>query len=426
MLGGPWFNLLGPIAFYLLCTRLAGQTAALISLFLLLFVNCRTDPALTCATYSPWLFVATFTQGLFFLAVLALDIAAQSSASEESRSSSGPSDRHAATGRRGDLFAAITGLLAGLTFLSHTAPALILAAIAIVVLPTRRLAVAGLCAGVVAAPFLWSIVGHYHLHIVNDAPVAWAWPPTTRAGIAGTLTANAPLLAAGVAGAFVVRNRIAYAWAGAAIVLTVYGLLREGTSLPAFVPTFHFWRYTMAAATLFAGAAAAWLVERLSGRYSAVLVPVTLAALLVWLLPQYRNRFDFVYGRGIAIGRSADLGDAATFLRKSVPADAVILGSRGLTLEVIAPSGHHVVGVNANWSNPYVENGPRVAARDAMLADIHARRADAFDAAARRQGVTHVVGLGADECEAMEAVGLQRLYRFGEACVFARRLEAMR
>lgn len=403
--GGPWLNLLGPISFYLLAARLAGRPAALLALFLLVFVNCRTDPALTCATYSPWLFVATFSQALFFLGVIALD---------------------AAVAADTDLAAAGLGALAGLTFLAHTGPALVLGATAAVMLPPRRLLLAGAVAALVASPFLVSIIGHYHLHIVNDAPVAWAWAPTSRGGIGATLGANAPLLIAGLAGTFVVRRRIGYAWLGTAVLFTLYGLIREGTELPSFVPTFHFWRYTMAAATLFAGAAGAWLLERLARQFTVVILPVLIAILAIWLLPQYRLRFDFVYGKSIAEGRSADLSDTASFLRKSLPRDAVVLGSRGLTLEVIAPAGHHVVGVNANWSNPYIPNGPRVAARDEMLEAVHARRADAFFAQADRFGVTHAVGLGAAECDDMTAIGLQLLYRFGEACVFARGTDPMR
>lgn len=396
---GPWLNLLGPIAFYVLGVRIAGRPAALLALLLLLFVNCSTDPSLTCATYSPWLFVATFAQGLAFCGLLALDVAAT---------------------RDTDLAAAGAGALAGLTFLAHTAPALILGGVALVMLRPRHVLVAGAVAAVVASPFLASILGHYHLRIVNEAGVAWAWAPTTRGGIVDELTTHAPLLVAGIAGAFVVRSRLALAWAGTAVLLLAYSLLREGTSLPALVPTFHFWRYVMAAATLFAGAAGAWTLQRLPSRVVAVALPLALVAGAAWWLPTYRQRFDFAYGRGIANDRSPDLGDTATFLRKSLPPDAVVLGSRGLTLEVIAPSGHHVVGVNANWSNPYVPAAPRIAARDAMLDDIHNGRTESFAAGADAYGVTHAVGFGAGECDDMRRIGLRLLYRFGEACVFER------
>jgi len=403
--GGPWLNLLGPIAFYLLCARVAGRPAALLSLFLLVFVNCDTDPALTCATYSPWLFVATFSQGLFFLGVIALDAAAVADT---------------------DTAAIGAGALAGLTFLAHTAPAIVLGGIAVAMLQPRRLALAGVAAALVASPFLWSIVVHYHLHVVNAAPMAWTWAPTTRAGMPATFAANGLVLAAAAAGIVITRRRVAYAWLATASVLTLYGLLREGTTLPAFVPTFHFWRYTLAACTLYAGAALAWVAERVARQWLAVLVPAIVLALVAWRLPHYRNRFDFVYGRGIAAQRSADLNATATFLRKSLPDDAVVLGSRGLTLEVIAPSGHRVVGVNPTWSNPYVPNEPRVAARDRMLAAIHDGHLDTFNATADAYHVTHGVGLGADECARMIAAGLLPLYQFGEACVVQRRPSPMR
>ena len=403
--GGPWLNLLGPMAFYMLGVRIAGRAAALIALFLLLFVNCGTDPSLTCATYSPWLFVATFAQGLGFLGLLTIDEARR---------------------RDTDLAAAGAGAVAGLTFLAHTAPALILGVVALVMLRPRHLVVAGIAALLVASPFLVSIVGHYHLRIVNEAGVAWAWAPTVRGGILDELAAHGPLLLAGVAGAFAVRSRLAYAWAGAAAVLLAYGLAREGTSLPALVPNFHFWRYVMAAATLFTGAAIAWALARLPARVVTVMLPIALLAAALWWVPSYRQRFDFAYGRGIANDRSADLNDTVTFLRKSVPPDAVVLGSRGLTLEVIGPSGHHVVGVNANWSNPYVDAAPRIAARDAMLEDIQAGRADAFAVKADAYGVTHAVGLGTGECEAIGRIGLQPLYHFGEACVFTRAARSVR
>jgi len=397
--GGPWLNLIAPLSFYVLCSRAAGHRAAIVSLALLLFVNCRSDPSLTCATYSPWLFVATFTQGLFFLTIIATDIAASA---------------------RTDAAAALVGLLAGLTFLSHTGPALVLGGVALATLPRRAVLISGLVAMVIASPFVWSIAVHYRLHILNRTPMAWSWPPLTLAGFSSTLASNAVLLAAALPGLVLVKNRVVRAWLFAAALLTAYGLAHDAVpSLPVIVPTFHFWRYLMAGATLLAGASVAWTFERVAGRFATPALALALAVMVVWALPQYRGRFDFVYGRGVAQGRNPDLSATATFLHKSTPPDAVVLGSRGLSLEVIGPAGRKVVGVNANWANPYVDNAPRVAARDAMLADIDAGRVDAFTARAMRDGVTHSVGMGQRECSAMAAAGLQPLYRFGEVCVFA-------
>src|SRR6185436_7428099 len=117
-------------------------------------------------TYSPWLFVATFAQAPFFCALLAM----------------------AWTGRRQTAFrGSIVGILAGLTFLAHTGPALILAIAAVFLLRPTALAAAGVAALVVASPFLYSIEGHYHLHVLNTVPMGWQWPPTTIAGFPATL-----------------------------------------------------------------------------------------------------------------------------------------------------------------------------------------------------------------------------------------------
>ena len=402
---GPWLNLLGPVAFYLLGVRLAGRLAAFISLALLLFVNCDTAPSLTCATYSPWLFVASFAQGLFFIGVLALDRAASSS--------SRPT-------------AAAAGAVAGLTVLAHTGPALILGGIALLTLPRRSLVIAGAAALVVASPFVWAIAVHYRLHVLNATPMAWSWPPLTVSGFPVTLRENAVVLMAAAGGLFVIRHRVMYAWMGVAALLLALALSRDIVpSLPALVPTFHFWRYVLAGATLLAGALAATAIERVVRGYALAIVPVVLIAAVV-ALPHYRNRFDFLYGRGVAAGRSSDLSKTATFLRKSTPPDAVVLGSRGLSLEVIGPAGRKVVGVTANWSNPYVDAAPRIAARERLLQQVAAHDTDGFNALADAWHVTHAVGMGHGECAAMAGVGLQPLYRFGEVCVFARGSRAVR
>jgi hypothetical protein len=82
---------------------------------------------------------------------------------------------------------AAAGIAAGALFLTHTAPALLLG-IAMAVEVDRRLrqpnrggwvagcAVCLAAAVIVASPFLASIVGHYRLHILNPAPLAFVAP----------------------------------------------------------------------------------------------------------------------------------------------------------------------------------------------------------------------------------------------------------
>ena len=397
---GPWLNLIAPIGFYLLCVRLAGRGAAFLALVIFLFVNGRTEPALTTPTYSPWLFVATFAQGLFYLTLLAMTSAAGS-----------PSDRRAI----------VVGSLAGLTFLAHTGPALVLGAIALFVLPLRSIFVAGVAAAFVASPFLWSIVGHYHLAVLNPVPAGWKWLPISWDGFPQTLRANALLLAMGFAGLFVVRRQIVRVWLAVAAALTVYGLVREVVpAFPPIVPTFHFWRYTMAALILLTGAVLWAACQRAAGRFAAPLVAAACVLAIVWYVPQYRTRFDIVYGRGIAASRDPNHAAVTAFLHTSLPADSVVLGSRGASLQIIGPAGRKVVGVNANWSNIYVDAGPRMADRDRMLEALKSHDNEAFETLANRYRVTHVVGVGLDECQAMAGPKLQLMTRIGELCVFSR------
>ena len=398
--GGPWLNLLAPIGFYLLCRRLAGAPAAFAALVIFLFFNCRTDPALTSATYSSWLFVATFAQGLFFLTALVMVDAG---------------DRG---GRQNYVRAAAIGFLAGLTFLAHTAPALILGAIAIVLLRPRSLAIAGIVALLVASPFVYSILVHYHLHVVNDAPMAWRWLPVTIGGFPSTLSSNAVLIGAGVAGAFILRQRAVSAWLAVSLILMAAGMARDvWPSLPAIVPAFHFWRYAMAALTLLAGVTAWWVCQKASPRYATAVLVVAASVAVGWYWPRYRSRFDFVYGEGIARQRDPHHSAVTAFLHKSVPADAVVVGSRGASLEIIGPAGRHVVAVNPTWSNPYIDNAGRVRDRDAMLEALRTHNHERIRVLAGAYDVTHVVGVGAEECGAMAGPELQLLYAFGDVCV---------
>jgi hypothetical protein len=105
---GPPLNLLGPIGLAVLAATLFGSRAAAASLVAFLFLRHPRLPAWESATYSPWLLAGVFSQGLFYL-TLALYVRIRSSA-------------------RSAPFM-LAGLCAGITFLGHTAPAVVLAAV---------------------------------------------------------------------------------------------------------------------------------------------------------------------------------------------------------------------------------------------------------------------------------------------------------
>ena len=173
---GPYLNLLGPVALYLLVRHLNGPRAALGGLTLYLFFVCGDEPSWAYPTYSPWLFTTNFAQGLFFISLLALVVAHE---------------------RRSPARLLSAGALMGLTFLCHTVPAAILAGIACVLFATEPLLLftVGVAALTVAAPFLFAIGAHYRFHVVNRVPLAWQFEQITVTALPLTVANNALLVA---------------------------------------------------------------------------------------------------------------------------------------------------------------------------------------------------------------------------------------
>lgn len=174
--------------------RLGGRPAAVVALAIYLFFLC-TEHCWACATYSPWLFTSTFSQGLFFTSVLAL---------------------LAASTRPRWLPAAAAGTLAGLTFLSHTASALLLGILGVALLGPKQLAAYAGAALLVASPFLAAIVGHYHLRIANAAPLAWDYGPLLWPAILGTIRSNIVWFAGAAVGLVWLHARVVVVWLAAA------------------------------------------------------------------------------------------------------------------------------------------------------------------------------------------------------------------
>jgi len=241
---GPWLNLLGPVAFYLLGVRLLGRRGALIALSIHLFFVAGTDGlGWAYATYSPWLYSNTFAQGPFFLSALALHVAAER-------------DRW--------LWQALAGVLMGLTFLAHTGPALILVAVAVALYggQWRKLLLTGAVSFAVALPFIWSI-GKYGFEVVNFYPIRWEWGGAlTPDSLGGFLNSHALLIGLALLGCCVASGRLLLTWFAAAALLTLYGTLADA----AVIPVFHFWKWLTAAMTLLAGGFLAWFGKQWTTR----------------------------------------------------------------------------------------------------------------------------------------------------------------
>lgn len=406
---GPWLNLLGPLAFYLLGVRLVGRTAAFIALAIYLFFT-MGDSRLgwAYATYSPWLYSNNFVAGIFFTTVLALAVVSNRPTLPRS---------------------AGVGVLMGLTFLAHTGPALILVMMtcAVFVRQWRMLLTTGTVAFIVASPFLYSIGVQYRFDVANTTPLAFTWEviPTISA-LPQFLKDNALLVGLAAFGAAITTSRLLLVWLGAAAALWLYALSSVGPVIPAF----HFWKWSTAAMSMLAGVTLKWLCSTIpqqawaaarqptslpSGRTNLLAITLTVVA-VAWQWPTYVNRADFL----IEPSRTHHDVAAVKFLRDATRPDDVLLGNDFAVRAIIGIAGRKTVAPGQSIANPYVPFSPRVQARNSMMAAIQEGNVRNFNELAREHDVAAVVSIGASECAAAFRM-LPPLARFGDICISSTR-----
>lgn len=411
---GLYLNLLGPLAFFAMASRLLGRWPALLALAGYLFSVGGAFPSWAAATYSPWLYPVNFAQGFFYLLILRLALLRNQ--------------------RYDARWALLTGLLWGLTFLAHTAPMLIFAC----VLAGLLLAPEGLggahirawrswwvpslilvaAAGMVVLPFAQSVVGHYGLHIRNPIPNGYTPDFMGYRSIPLMLARHLqPPVLVGCFGLYLVIRgrcdpfvrRLLLIWMTVTGLAVFYGylfigLLKLGVHIPMVVPAFHFLFYFKAGLAVLFGLGAAELATRFA-RWLAARRPLHIEAwalrfgltlalgLAFWNESAYLHRYDFQKARSEALGHATERDRIAVYewtLRHATP-DDVFLASDDLSLFAIAPAGAKVVAVDPYLSNPYVDIVTRRRDRNRML-DLLARGdSTAFADLARSYRVTHAV-----------------------------------
>lgn len=408
---GPWLGLAAPLAFAALAAALIGRPGAVAAVLLFTFVTPGRLPALQCATYSPWPFPAQVAQGPFYLGLAALATA---------------------WARPGLGRFMLVGVLLGLTFLGHTAPALVLGAVAatlvLVAEGTRQRRARWLGAMLatalaVASPFLWSILGRYRLRVLNPEPGAYVWTGTgaesvaailagalSRPALVGLVLAGLVALVArhgGASRAPAARVMIA-AWAFWGTSLLAYSLAQpalqeRGSTLPPLVPAFHFWMLLGALASLVAGFGVAWLGDRIAsfvtaspGRRPRVAAAATIAIGLAFALgafPGWRTRDDFVEARRLAEFHGGWVDRIAThrWVRANTHPNDVFLAEHDPGLRVVATAGRKLVAMDSGFSNPFVPLPPRAAAAARMLAALHSDGHDVFHPLAVEYRVGYVL-----------------------------------
>jgi hypothetical protein len=426
---GAYLNLLAPLSFYLLVASLFGRWTATASTLAFLFVTSENLVPWSTATYSPWLFAQVFVQALFYLTLAAY--------------------HRARTTARLRWFV-VTGALLGATFLGHTAPALLLMGIiGLLTLgdlcgrPTRdgawsaalrrhvggEIVAMGLPALVVSLPFLATIVGVYHLRVINTIPSHFI-DDSLFLNVARTfLRQEFVALSSAVALCGLVnvacrrarpaRRGILLFWLGLCGAAVLYGYLwqflqlRYAVEPPMVVPTFHFMFYLKALQAVFFGYGLTGIstlvvrsITRLAprswlGETGILWQPVLQRFVLVGLLlvcfvrayPTYSSRHEFTGAPETAreVEKNFVVPAAFAWIRaRSQPTD-VFLASDKQALFLVTAAGRQVVVMNEYFSNPYVDWRPHEIDRTAMYRYLAIGKHEEFGALARKYGVTFVL-----------------------------------
>jgi hypothetical protein len=403
---GPFINLLAPVAFYLLALAWLEAWAAVAALGAFLFVSGLSYPFWCAATYSPWFAPENYGQGLFYLALWWA--------------------HRANAAARGTGAAIVLGVLLGLAFLVHTAPALLLGGVLLAlaafdVSKTRRLwpALGRLAttlgvALAISAPIAISVIGRYHAHVVNPFPSASPSPLfESLIELAARLVLGTPFAVALVAFAVrlrrgapelppVLRASLLAAAGGAVWVGFDVAAARTGVAaLPRLpMPAFHFVFYALALAAMGFGFAvgdlAKWGARRL--RAIGVSIPPSalagalLAATLAAIAPAYLRRPDVTEVLEEARKLQAAVPAALyRWLRESTMPEDVVLSTDAESLFVIAPAGRKLVATNRYFSNPFIDWAARDRDRDAMFAALDRNDLADFARLAAPYGVRWIV-----------------------------------
>ena len=426
---GAYLNLAVPVSFYLLVLRLTGPPTAVASLAGLLFLV--HAPTWAAPTYSPWLFGSMFAQSFFYL-TLATYCAASVSERPWRYSTA--------------------GILLGLTFLVHTAPAILAASIIATTTVVRIgiekrtprelliiLALVAASALIVGLPFLASIVGHYHLRVRNALPLIWSDPRLPANDWRPLLAMIGPrplvnsMILVGLVGLFLGRAprltvQIVTAWLAFSLAFFAYNNYAaphlRAAGFPAMMPAHHFLLYERAVEMVLFGlgvsvtaATAVWALSRLLhrrvsdgaiGASAQRISAVAIVTIVVFSYPAWAKREAFTYERDVAKLQFAtpEFQSVIPWIRENTAPADVFLTAESSCLSFVGPAGRKCVVPPRFFANPYVDWNVRAKEQRALWESLNDKDCDRFRAHARANGVTFVMTvdgrtprLQSDQCQ---------------------------
>lgn len=419
---GPYANLLAPTTFFIMAWYFFGPARAALITAAYLFFSVGQEPGYAVATYSARIIPVSFCQAFFYIGLILVHRAFQGV-------------------RPGRSLAA--GFFAGITFLAHPAPALLLVLIIVACTVVamsgsfrkkdrkalRDRAMASLIAGaaflVATLPLTYYILGHYGLHTINRSGFLFTYYVLSLHESALFLHYNLSLFnLLGLAGLVFLAirrqdgdlspdaRRIVLLWMLFSTGLFLYSYFisvldhKYGIALPGTVPSFHYFFYLKGALAVLAGLLVwhlfAWTWKRvrrmddaasLAGRTKPVLVLFALVALACSLAyPSYATRRDLWvnHNRDKAFLDDHDSLEMAERASQLLPWDAVVLCDEMLGSWPMLPTARHVVITASTFGNPYVDQHERATDGHRMLLGMQQPLNDT-DGLVAKYGVTNLL-----------------------------------
>jgi hypothetical protein len=394
---GIYLNYLAPVAFVIMVFMLFGFETAIASLLSFLFLASGNILGWGAATYSPWLYPVCFVQFLFYLNIIFL---------------------YKAVSTQRYIWFILLGSFAGLSFLGHVAPAVIIFLMTIMIqistvfnairngnqkiikkylFQSLILLVTFL---IVASPILIVIYGRYRMHYINRAPFEYVGSIFTIKSFGELVKANINLaLLVSLAGMYwfyknfenlIIRNIIS-SWLLVCLFMYGYSTLipllhsRLHIFLPVTVPSFHYFFYLKALESVFFGIGLVWLLKSTVRRLSKWITanslenPVDGVCHIIWVTlilvfslvyyPVYIRRNDFIDLRELALQKEADKPklEVYYYLKDHISPDKVILCELGQSMFPVMASGRKMVSTTFTFSNPFVDFEQREKDRNKML-----------------------------------------------------------
>jgi hypothetical protein len=283
----------------------------------------------------------------------------------------------------------------------------------------------GLAASIVSAPYLASILGHYHATVLNGSPSSWVPAELSAEGLPRYLrylltpTTVGLVAAVGLIGSMTrlrqKENQLILTAAASALLWFIYSCVvvyagKSGWRLPPIVPSFHFLYYLRAFESVLFGLGVAetvqavvWALRKALGKPvrtgSSAAYALACVVLLIWVgtrIDDYRSRSDLVDQRAAALTtfKDADLLGLYQFIRNSTAPSDVFLSADNVGLSVVAVAGRKVVALDRFFSNPFVDWARRSRDRDQMQTLLADGDGPGFMALATRYHVRYVTTIG--------------------------------